>query len=497
MLFESEGMKNQAFRGVIMRDDESIDSWAEEEFGDAELGNALRTTRLVQLATVLGENPTASLPEACGDNATLKAAYRFFDNNQIVPEEMLESHVQATYRRMAAQKVVLLPNDTMEVSLTHHPATTGLGRLSNAHARGLMVHSTEAMTVEGVPLGILQQHIWARTWPVGKREQRRELPIEEKESNKWLLSLEAVNAAAHHCPESLLVSLGDAESDVYDLFVAPRAPNVELLVRASRNRRLSEEGYLWETLQKKRASAHAEVAVGRHDGQPARTAKLSVRFKQVQLRPPKHRLSEGLPNVTLWAILAVEDSPPAWVEEPLEWLILSTLPLNNSNDALEKLQWYSRRFGIEIFHKVLKSGCQIEQRQFETAERIKRCMTLYSVISWRILYMTMLARAVPDAPCSVLLERDEWEALFCILHHTPIPPPEPPSIHDAVLAIARLGGFLGRKGDGHPGATVLWRGLHHLMDITMTYRIFHLPSPPPRRSPKRSRSRTPRTKIPG
>jgi hypothetical protein len=163
-------------------DDDSILSWAEEEFGDAELGHASRTTRLVQLATVLAENPSASLPEASGDQATLKAGYRFFDNAEIAPAAMLESHVQATYRRMETVDVVLIPNDTMELSLTHHPATSGLGRLSSEHGRGLMVHSTEAMTVEGVPLGVLQQQVWARDWPIGKKEKRRELPIEEKES---------------------------------------------------------------------------------------------------------------------------------------------------------------------------------------------------------------------------------------------------------------------------------------------------------------------------
>jgi len=455
----------------MKEEDDAVVSWAEEEFGDAELGDARRTMRLVQLSTVLAENPAASLPEGCGDSATLKAAYRFFDNDQIDREAMLESHVQATYRRMAGVEMLLLPNDTMELSLTHHPATSGLGRLSDKRAMGLLVHSTEVLTVEGVPLGLLQQHIWARDWPILKKPRHRSVPIEEKESFKWLRSLEAVNEAARHCPDSVLLSLGDAESDLYELFVQEREPNVQLLVRAARNRRLSdEEGYLWDTLQKQPIAASAEVLVARRDKQPSRTAKLSVRFRKVSLRRPEFR--RGPQSVTLWAVLAVEEHRPAGVDEPIEWLLLSSLPVKSANDALQRLQCYSKRFGIEILHKVLKSGCKLEQRQFETAERIKRCLTLYSVIAWRILYITLLGRALPDAPCSVLLERDEWEALFCVVHNTPTPPSEPPSIGQAVLAIARLGGFLARKGDGHPGVTVLWRGLQHLMDITMTYRVF-------------------------
>jgi hypothetical protein len=333
------------------------------------------------------------------------------------------------------------------------------------------VHSTEVMTPEGVPLGLLQQHVWARDWPILEEPRPRSMPIEEKESFKWVLSFEAVNEAGRHCPESLLLSLGDAESDIYELFVQEREPNVHLLVRAARNRCLSEEqGHLWEALQAQRVAAHAEVLVARRDKQPSRTAKLSVRFRKVSLRRPQSR--PGPKSVTLWAVLAVEEHPPVGVDEPIEWLLLGTLPVKSANDALQRLQWYSKRFGIEILHKVIKSGCKLEQRQFETAERIKRCLTLYSVIAWRILYMTLLGRALPDAPCSVLLERDEWEALFCVVHNTPTPPFEPPSIGEAVLSIARLGGFLARKGDGHPGVTVLWRGLQHLMDITMTYRVF-------------------------
>jgi hypothetical protein len=409
---------------------------------------------------------------------------------------MLDSHVQATYRRMAGLEVLLLPNDTMELGLTHHRATSGLGRLSNELGRGLIVHSTEVMTVEGLPLGVLQQHVWARSGPViGKKQRRRGVPIEEKESFKWLKSLEAVNAAAQHCPESLLVSLSDAESDVYELFAQERERNVHLLVRASKNRRLNEEGYLWDALQQQPVLASAEVLVARHEKQPSRIAKLSVRFKRVELRRPKY--VKGPKSLQLWALLAVEDHAPLGVEEPIEWLLLSTLAIETAEEALQRLEWYSKRFGIEVLHKVLKSGCQLEQRQFETAERIKRCMTLYTVIAWRILYMTMLNRAVPDAPCSVLLERDEWEALFCILHNTPTPLAEAPSIGEAVRGIARLGGFLGRKADGQPGVTVLWRGLRHLMDITMAYRLFRPALVPRPRRPRRTRQRAARTRIRG
>jgi hypothetical protein len=179
----------------------------------------------------------------------------------------------------------------------------------------------------------------------------------------------------------------------------------------------------------------------------------------------------------VWAVLAVEPHPPADVE-PVEWLLLTTAPVAAMADALERLDWYECRWGVEVWHKVLKSGCQIEARQLETAERLRRCLALYSVIAWRILYGTMLARVVPDAPCTALLEADEWQALYCAIHRTPRPPAQPPSLRMAVRWTAQLGGFLGRTGDGEPGVTVVWRGFQHLVDLTTMYRIMRPPPSP-------------------
>ncbi len=216
--------------------------------------------------------------------------------------------------------------------------------------------------------------------------------------------------------------------------------------------------------------------MARRDGHAARTALLTVQWQAVTLRPPKHRTSEGLPEVALWAVLAVEAEPPDGVEA-VEWLLLTTVAVETTADALERLDWYECRWGIEVWHKVLKSGCKIEARQLESAARLQRCLTLYSVIAWRIVYATMLARAVPDAPCTLVLDEDEWQALYCATHRTATPPSEVPTLQTAVRWIGKLGGFLGRKGDGEPGVTVLWKGFQHLVDLTTMYRIMRPPSP--------------------
>lgn len=462
-------MGNAAARGE--------ESWAVTEFATAELGDARRTQRLVEVATVLAQHPTAGLPEACGSRAALKATYRLLANAAIAPADLLASHVSATYERVVRVPVVLAVQDTTEVDWTGHPATTGLGPLGSATHHGLLVHTTLAFTPERVPVGLLAQEVWARdSEAVGQRATRKQRPIEEKESCKWLRSLAAVNEARHECPHTHFLSVGDREADVYDLFMAERAAGVDLLIRAAWDRRVAHvERYLWATVLAQPVAEVFTVQVPRHQEQPARAAVLTLRYGAVELSPPRHRRAERLPSVTVWAVHVVEEYPPARVE-PLEWLLLTTCPVSSVADAQERVEWYACRFGIEVWHKILKSGCGIETRQLETASRLQRCLTLYSVIAWRILYATMLSRTLPELPCTVLLALEEWQTLYCVTHHTSTPSPTPPTLQEAVHWIARLGGFLGRPGDGEPGVTVLWRGFQHLADLTTMYTLLRTPS---------------------
>jgi hypothetical protein len=454
-----------------------VESWAVTEFAGAELGDARRTQRLIRVATVLAQQPMASLPEACGSLAELKATYRLFDNEALAPAELLASHVSATYERAVRVPRVLAVQDTTEVDWTAHPTTRGLGPIGSPTHQGLMVHSTLAFTPERVPLGLVAQEVWARDpEKVGQRATRRQRAIGEKESCKWLRSLAAVNEARHECPQTHLVSVGDREADVYDLFVAERAEGVDLLVRAAWDRRVAhEERYLWATVRAQPVAEILPVHVPRQGEQAARTAVLTLRFAAVELCPPGHRRAERLPSVTIWAVHVVEDYPPAGVE-PLEWLLLTTRAVPSAIEAQECGEWYACRFGIAVWHKVLKSGCRIEARQLESAARLQRCLTLFSVIAWRIVYATRLSRTLPELPCTVLLALEEWQALYCATHHTATPPATPPTLHEAVQWIARLGGFLGRPGDGEPGVTVLWRGFQHLADLTRMYALLRSPT---------------------
>jgi Transposase DNA-binding/Transposase Tn5 dimerisation domain len=444
--------------------------WAVTEFGGAELGDRRRTERLVRLATALGSRPQASLPQACDDPALLKAAYRFFENEAIEPAAIVDSHVQATLGRIDLVDRVLAVQDTTHLDGTVPAAETGL-----------WVHTTLALTPERVPLGVLAQEQWTRPpEEAGKRHTRRERAISAKESHKWLTSLAAVCAAKAACPQTHFISVGDREADVYDLFLAERPVGVDLLVRAAQDRRLAAEDpdqqRLRAALAASPVAATATVEVPRQGARPARTATLAVHWQQVTLRPPKARAAEGLPEVTVWAVWATETGAPP-TAEPLDWLLLTTVPVQCAEDALERLAWYACRWGIEVYHKVLKSGCAIERRQLADLDHLQRGLALYSVIAWRLLYATMLARVLPDVACTVLLEEGEWQALYCHIHQTTQVPATPPPLTQAVRWIAQLGGFLGRPRDGAPGVTVLWRGFQRLVDLTAMYHVFR---PPPR-----------------
>jgi hypothetical protein len=453
---------------VGIEEEQADCDWAENEFGFVQLGDKRLTSRLVTLARSLARAPDTPLPQALPQWRELKAAYRFFDNAKAVPEHILAGHIDATWSRIRAVPIVLAVQDTTYLNWAHHPATQGLGGLSDA-GRGVICHSTLAVTPERLPLGLLAQRNWVRDDATfGALPSHRKRAIGDKESIKWIESVEALAIAREAAPQTTFISVGDREADVYELFAMERAAGVELLVRASWNRVVdSTHRYLWETLQAAPVLGTVEVSVPRHPGEPVRRCTLALRSMPITLKPPHTRKRLG--KIEVWGILATEVTLPEG--EPIEWLLLTTVPAPSVDGAIERVHWYSCRWTIEVWHRVLKTGCRIESRQLETVERLAVALTLYSIIAWRILYATMLARIAPDLPCTVVLSKEEWQALYCNIKRVPEPAATPPTLTEAVLWIAKLGGFLARKGDGAPGPHVLWRGFQHLPHITDMFLI--------------------------
>jgi hypothetical protein len=452
--------------------------WAEGEFGRVRLPDQRLRKRLLTMARDLYARPQAQIPEACQSRAKTKAAYRFFDHARTGMEILLEPHYQATRQRLAEEKIVLAVQDSTSLNYTAHPATDALGPLSTRvdGSMGLWLHNTMAFAVEGTPLGLLDVQCWARdAQEFGKHHQRKQRPIEQKESYKWLKSFQQVATAQRSSPDTLLVSVGDREADIYELFELaledPRGP--KLLVRAEYDRLLADgQGHLWLMVASQLVAATQDLQVPRRGAQPARVAHLELRFAPVRLKPPQRKAH--LPSLNLWAVLAQEvNAPPA--VKPLRWMLLTTCQVTSTASAIEKIDWYRLRWGVEVYHRTLKSGCKIEERQLGTADRIETCLAIDLVVAWRIFHLAKLGREVPDVPCTVFFEEFQWKALHTHITKTPVPPAEPPTLRQALRMVATLGGFLGRKGDAEPGTTTLWRGLQCLDGIAAMwkYMVIH------------------------
>jgi hypothetical protein len=451
--------------------------WAEEEFAGADLKDQRLNKRLLSLARAFYGQPQANVAQACqGDRAATKAAYRFFEHPQVTMDELLKPHYEATFHRCRQERTVLAVQDTTALDYHGLQETEGLGPTGTSRQAGLglWLHSTLAFNLQGTPLGLIDAQCWAReAAQMGKRHRRKELPIAEKESIKWLKSFAAARQLQQTCPETLVVSVADRESDVFELFdqARPQAGQRQphLLIRASRNRAVeAEEQLLWDKVGSLSSAGELDLQVPRRGTQAARVARLEVRFSQVKLRAPQ-RLRPLLP-VELLAIEAREVQPPKG-STALHWQLLTTLPVENFEQAVQKLEWYAKRWGIEVFHRTLKSGCKIEERQLGHADRLEACLAIDVVVAWRIFHLCKLGRETPEVPCTVYFEEAEWKALVAFVTRTH--PQNPPTLREATRMTASLGGFLGRKADAEPGTQTLWLGLQKLDAITDTWIAFN------------------------
>jgi hypothetical protein len=448
--------------------------WAQVEFTGAKLGDRRLQARLLSLARDFYAKPRAQIPQACGSRAKTKAAYRFFDHPSTTMDALLQSHYQASTARIGAHPVVLAVQDTTSLNYNAQPAIENLGPIGTRADTwfGLMVHDTMAFTPQGLPLGLIDVQCWARdAQDFGKKHRRKDLPIEHKESYKWLKSVQAAARVQACCPSTTVVSVGDREADLFELFdytrTLPHAP--QLLVRAEHNRVLTaEQGKLWEHLASQPIAGYQPLHVPRRSNRPARTAKMAITHARVVLKAPS---SKGrCEPITLRAVWARECEAPAG-SAPLEWMLLTTCEVNRFEQATEIIAWYVARWGIEVYHRTLKSGCQIENRQLGSADRIEACLAIDLVVAWRILHLTKLGRDHPEVPCTVYFNDLEWQALLTYVNRSAVLPSAPPSLRQATRLLASLGGFLGRKSDGEPGTQTLWLGLQRLDDLTAMYQI--------------------------
>ncbi len=437
------------------------------ELAGIDLGDRRLNRRAQGVLEALGNKPTASIPTACGGWGETRAAYRLFDQARVTADAVLAPHITCTEERLRAYPRVLCLQDTTELDYTKKKGIAGLGPLNYESRWGMYLHPTLVVTPDRVPLGLLASYTWTREPGSLGQEKDPSRPLEEKESVRWVDGFAHVNALAEQLTETRLTYIADREGDIYDLFVEAPCPErgADWLVRVQhRDRLLVDERKLRNVIDAAPVLTEVTFVRPASSGRPARTVEQQIKVVQVTLKAPS-RPDRTLPDITVTALLATEPNPPTG-EDPLDWLLLTNLPVETPEEAIEKLQWYLCRWQIEIYFKILKSGCRIEELQLETRERLEPALAFYMIIAWRVLHLTMLGRECPEMPCDTVFSEDEWRAIYLVTQRRP-PPDEPPSLDTMVRMVATLGGFLNRKSDGFPGPKALWVGLQRAADFVL------------------------------
>ncbi len=453
-------------------------TWVDAELHDVALGDMRLNARLRHIVTALAAQPEASVPAACGSWAATKGAYRLWASARVHPDTIRAAHRRRTVERSLPYHTVLVVQDTTTLDFSTHRATCGVGPLAGSdlpHLCGLYVHSSLCISPQGVPLGLVAQHVWARDHTHGERRPTcKERATSDKESHRWIRG--AATAFQTFPAATRVVMVADREADIFDLFASPRRAGAELLIRASQNRRVEDAaGTVWAAIRQVPAQGVHMVTVRRNKDQPPRQAQMTLRWTTLRVRPPKARaLALQGPAIPLQLILAQEVAPPSDVP-PICWLLVTTLPVHTFADAVQCVQWYTQRWLIERYHYVLKSGCKVERLQLASADRLERALATYSIVAWRLLWLTYMARHHPDTPAHTIFDPHEWRALGTLLR-PPVGTARCVTIRTAIRAIAQLGGFLARHSDGEPGVKTLWRGLRQLFALTPLRRTSSLPS---------------------
>lgn len=439
----------------------------ERELRTLDLGDERREQRTKVLTSALLLAPEASIPQACGSRSETKAAYRLLSNMSVSAAAIRASHADATLERARGIRLLLAVQDKSNLDFTCCPGTLGLGPLDSPLCRGLKLQSTLLLTEQGEPLGMLSQEVWARSSEeMGQKSTRRTRQPQEKESWRWRTGFEEVERRIP--PDQEVIGIADRESDIYFVLAMPRRENMRLLIRSAHNRSVeSEHMHLRQAVEAAPLLGTCEMDLPRTRKRQPRRATLELRAVRVTLKPPRHGTNGmNLGPVEVSAVWVRERGEVPQGETRVEWLLLATWPVETLEQVLECARLYSHRWKVERYHYVLKSGCGIEKLQMETADRLERALALYSIVAWRLLWLTYRARLAGNSPCGEALEDREWRVLLAMSR---MKQASEPTLREAVRFIAMLGGFQGRKGDGDPGVKTIWRGWRRLMDFVLAY----------------------------
>jgi hypothetical protein len=438
---------------------------AVKDFPVLDLGDKRRDERFVKIIENIVRHPGGSIPQHNERWYDTKATYEFFKNEDI-KLEAITAAISAFGASRVEQRQLLVIHDTSTISYNDLQAQ-GLGYIDNAAGKGVFCHSSIAATVNGIPLGLLNQIIWSReSSELGKSAKRKQKPFEEKESYKWYRGIESVNDLVGE--QIVKIHIGDRDADIYELFFNAPAEKAELLIRARHSRNTAAGSELWQHIGKQKVAAEEEIIIPDRTGKRKRKVAVQIRYKEVEILCPANKKGKIYESVVLTAI---EIRQKGNSKDGIHWKLLTTLAIPSAEEAKQCMRWYSYRWLIERFHYVLKSGCGIEALQLKKAESLMKAIAVYSLAAFSIMQLTYQSRQTPDISCEVALTRRQWEALYILKFKTNKLPKKPPNLLEATRWLAQMGGYLGRKSDGPPGLKTVWLGYESLLQAVALYDV--------------------------
>lgn len=438
-----------------------------KDFPVLELGDIRRKERFVSIINNINLQPGSSIPKQADGWYDTKATYSFFKNEEVTLSSLEKAIASYGATQLCGHNKILVAHDMSIISYNDLKAE-GLGYVGEG--QGVLCYSSLAINDAGIPLSLLYQHTWTRDMEQkGKSRRRKETLFENKESNNWYKGITEVNAqlgAGIH-----KIHIADREADIYELFFCAYEESTDLLVRACRNRQISDNSDLWKTVAALPAAAELDLEIPDKTGKKKVSVGVEVRYSQIEiLRPLSSKNKYESVEMT-----AIEIKQKGFnkddQQEPLHWKLLTTLPVDSVAASLQCVKWYCYRWLIERFHYVLKSGTQIEQLQLKKASSLQKAIHLYSIAAMRIMLLVYESRQAPYVSCEVALTREQWSVLYMMIHKNADLPDKPPALQDAVKWIGRLGGHLGRKSDGPPGLKTVWLGYQRICDAANIYQI--------------------------
>ena len=449
--------------------------WTEEELSYADLGDKRLDQRFKKLLKDLSSNPRGNIPNCCDGWTETIAAYRFFQNEKVTSEKILESHRLRTIERMRECEVVLVVQDTTNLCYTtKREKIENLGYVDSPKDYGMLLHPTIAFTPDGLCLGVTTQQTVVRDvkeFGKGSTKKRDRLPIEEKESYRWLEGYREATVLQKQLPDTQVIMVADREADIYDIYEEASVCKTSWVIRAQHNRPLSGEnkelktGRLFDEIEKRPSIGTLEYNLPSRAKRKARQVTMTIRVTSETVSIPVDRKKSDFSPQRVNLIFAEEQNPPKG-EDPIQWRILTNLPVESPEQAKQIIKYYVGRWGIECFFRILKTGCAIEELQLQDYDRLVPCISLYLIVAWRVMYLTHLGRQCPKLPCNAVFLDAEWKAAYIVAKQTK-PPKNPPQLYEMICIIASFGGYLNRNSDPPPGAQALWIGIQRTRDFAL------------------------------